>query len=53
MAFRGTQFLEKSKEYETEMLKAYILEILADEQEHRLEDAGKNLSDLPGTKTHA
>ena len=31
MAFRGTSWLEKAKEYETEQLKTYILEILADE----------------------
>ena len=52
MAFRGTTWLEKAKDYETELLKVYILEILADEQEHRFDKSEPNLLDPPGTKTH-
>ena len=31
MAFRGTTWMDKAKDYETELLKTYILDILADE----------------------
>lgn len=50
MAFRGTAYLEKAKDYETEQLKAYILEILADESDHRVDSV--ELSDPPGVHTH-
>lgn len=51
MAFRGTSWLEKAKDYETELLKIYILEILADEQDHRFDKSEPELLDPPGTKT--
>ena len=31
MAFKGTPWLEQTKEYETQLLKVYMLEILADD----------------------
>lgn len=49
MAFRGTVYLEKAKEYETEQLKAFVLEILADEHEHRVDSV--ELLDPPGTRS--
>ena len=43
--------MDKAKDYETELLKTYILEILADEQEHRFDKAEPDLLDPPGTKS--
>lgn len=51
MAFRGTSWLEKAKDYETELLKTYILEILADDQDHRFDKSEPELLNPPGTKT--